>query len=70
MGNFGDLFLIIDLAAIAFGVFLLVAPMKAYNFGTKADSERKIPKNWNIVGRIIGAVMLIIGALFIYTRFA
>ena len=70
MGNFGDLFLIVDLAAVVFGVFLLVAPMKAFNFGNKADSERKIPKNWNIIGRIIGAVMLIIGALFIYTRFA
>jgi len=70
MGSFGDLFLIVDFAAVVFGAFLVVAPIKAYNFGSKADSERKVPKNWNIIGRIIGAVMLTIGALFIYTRFA
>ena len=69
MEYFGDLFIILDIAAIAFGVFLLVAPMKAFNFGSKNNEERKIPKNWNITGRIIGVVMLLIGVFFIYTRF-
>jgi len=62
-------FLLFDLAAVGFGVFLLINPNKAYNFGSKDGEKREVPKKWYITGRIIGAVLLIIGALFIISRF-
>jgi len=71
MGNLeNSLFLLFDLAAIGFGVFLLINPNKAYSFGMKDGEKREVPKKWYITGRIIGAVLLIIGALFIISRFS
>ena len=64
-----SIFLLFDLAAIGFGVFLLINPNKAYNFGSKSGEKREVPKKWYITGRIIGAVLFIIGALFIISRF-
>jgi len=64
-----SIFLLFDLAAIGYGVYLLINPNKAYNFGSKSGEKREVPKKWYITGRIIGAVLLVIGALFIISRF-
>ena len=64
-----NLFMLLDLAMLAFGVFLLINPKKAYNFGSMNSEKREIPKNWHIVGRIIGVVFITIGAAFLIVRF-
>ena len=62
-------FILFDLASIGFGAFLLINPNKAFKFGSKDREEREIPKNWHIVGRVVGAVFVVIGATFLLVRF-
>ena len=64
-----DLFILFDLASIGFGVFLLINPNKAYKLGSKDSENREVPKNWHIAGRVIGAVLVAVGAVFLLVRF-
>ena len=64
-----NIFVLLDLASIGFGAFLLINPNKAFKFGSKDSENREVPKNWHIVGRVIGAVFVIIGAAFLFVRF-
>ena len=66
--DFGSYFLIMDVVCIALGVFLIIAPNKAYMIGRR-DVEReqmKIPQNWPVVGRVIGVAAVLLSVLFIY----
>ena len=64
-----NFFILFDLASIVFGAFLLINPNKAYKFGSKDSENREVPKNWHISGRVIGAVLIVIGAAFLLVRF-
>jgi len=66
---FDNMLLLFDLAAVGFGIFLLVNPNKAFRFGSKDSANREIPKNWHIIGRILGVVFIIGGVLFLLMRF-
>lgn len=69
MGNSAlNFWIIIDFVAIAAGIFCIVAPDKAYNFGRKEQAD--IPKNWHITSRIVGAVCIVIGIVFIILDFS
>ncbi len=61
MGSFGVL---LDVLTVAAGIFLLVAPNKAYNVGRKEPQEP--PANWAMKGRLFGVFFLIVGGIFIY----
>ncbi len=63
-----DMFLIFDILSVLAGVFLIIAPEKAYYIGKPATEreQKKMPKNWPVMSRVIGAVFIVIGLVFIY----
>ncbi len=61
VGSFG---ILLDVLTVAAGVFLIVAPGKAYNMGRKEPVE--MPANWPMKSRLFGVFFLLVGGVFIY----
>ncbi len=62
----GDFFLILDIITIGLGLGMILFPAKAYGWVRTDAKKGEMPKRWNIISRVIGVVVVALGALFIY----
>ena len=59
-----DIGVFLDIATVAAGIFLIVAPAKAYNLGRREKQEP--PASWPLKSRILGIFFTIVGGVFFY----